>query len=175
MKTKWMQPRTAGSNKEQAIPINKMKELLDDNGIKYVTFQHSPAYTAQEIAQSAHISGKNVAKIVILKIDDKLTMAVVPASHQVNLESMKNVATANKVELASEQDFRGMFPDCEPGAMPPFGNLYEMEVFVSPALAEDENIAFNAGSHTELIRLAYRDFDDLVHPKTLAFAAPLRA
>ena len=100
-------------NKDKAMPVKKMKELLDDNGIKYVTFQHSPAYTAQEIAQSAHISGKNLAKVVMLNVDDRMAMAVVPASHQVNLESLKGAANANTVELASEQEFKGMFPDCD--------------------------------------------------------------
>jgi len=153
------------------MPIKKMRELLDDNGIRYVTFQHSPAYTAQEIAQSAHISGKNLAKTVMLKIDDKMAMAVVPASHQVNLESLKDAASASNIELASEQEFKGMFPDCEAGAMPPFGNLYGMSVFVSEALAEDEAIVFNAGTHTELVGLAYRDFERLVKPKLGGFSA----
>jgi Ala-tRNA(Pro) deacylase len=153
------------------MPVKRMRELLNHNGIKYVTFQHSPAYTAQEIAQSAHISGKNLAKIVMLKIDDEMAMAVVPASHQVNLESLKGAAIANKVELASEQEFKGMFPECEAGAVPPFGNLYGMKVFVSEALAEDVAIAFNAGTHTELVGLAYRDFERLVKPKVGNFSA----
>jgi len=153
------------------VPVKKMKKFLDEHGIKYVTFQHSPAYTAQEIAQSAHIPGKNLAKIVMLRVDDRLAMAVVPASHQVNLESLKDAANANMVELANEQEFKGMFPDCETGAMPPFGNLYDMSVFVSEALAEDEAIAFNAGTHTELVGLAYRDFERLVQPKLGNFSA----
>ena len=153
------------------MPVKKMKKFLDEHGIKYVTFQHSPAYTAQEIAQSAHIPGKNLAKIVMLRVDDRLAMAVVPASHQVNLESLKDATNANMVELANEQEFKGMFPDCETGAMPPFGNLYNMNVFVSEALAEDEAIAFNAGTHTELVGLAYRDFERLVQPKLGNFLA----
>ena len=153
------------------MPVKKMKEFLDENGIKYVTFQHSPSYTAQEIAQSAHVPGKNLAKIVMLRVDDRMAMAVVPASHQVNLESLKDAANANMVELANEQEFKGMFPDCETGAMPPFGNLYGMNVFVSEALAEDEAIAFNAGTHTELVGLAYRDFERLVQPKLGNFSA----
>ena len=128
-----------------------MKELLDENGIKYVTFQHSPAYTAQEIAQSAHISGKNVAKIVMLKIDGKMAMAVVPASHQVDLESLKDAANASKVELASEREFKGMFPDCETGAMPPFGNLYGMDVFVAETLAEDEVLREKLGRRARAV------------------------
>ena len=153
------------------MPVKKMKKFLDEHGIKYVTFQHSPAYTAQEIAQSAHIPGKNLAKIVMLRVDDRLAMAVVPASHQVNLESLKDAANANMVELSNEQEFKGMFPDCETGAMPPFGNLYNMNVFVSEALAKDEAIAFNAGTHTELVGLAYQDFERLVQPKLGNFSA----
>lgn len=153
------------------MPVKKMKEFLDENGIKYVTFQHSPAYTAQEIAQSAHVPGKNLAKIVMLRVDDEMAMAVVPASHQINLESLKDTANANMVELANEQEFKGMFPDCETGAMPPFGNLYNMNVFVSEALAEDEAIAFNAGTHTELVGLGYQDFERLVQPKLGNFSA----
>jgi len=152
------------------MPVEKMKKFLDENGVKYVTFQHSPAYTAQEIAQSAHIPGKNLAKIVMLRIDGRLAMAVIPASHQLNLRPLKDAANANMVKLANEQDFKGMFPDCETGAMPPFGNLYDMNVFVSEALAEDEAIAFNAGTHTELVGLAYRDFERLVRPKVGNFS-----
>jgi len=153
------------------MPVKKMKWLLEEKGVKYVTFQHWPAYTAQETAQSAHIPGKNVAKTVMLKIDDKMAMAVVPAAHHVDLESVKRAASASKVELASEQEFVGMFPDCEAGAMPPFGNLYGMDVFVSEALAEDEAIVFSAGTHTELVGLSYQDFERLVKPKVGSFSA----
>ncbi len=153
------------------MSVEKMKKFLDENDIKYVTFQHSPAYTAQEIAQSAHIPGKNLAKTVMLIVDHKMAMVVIPASHQVNLPSLREAANANMVKLASEEDFKDMFPDCETGAMPPFGNLYDMDVFVSEALAEDEAIAFNAGTHTELVGLAYRDFERLVQPKLGNFSS----
>ena len=153
------------------MPVEKMKEFLDEHGIKYVTFQHSPAYTAQEIAQSAHISGKNLAKVVMLIVDGKMAMAVVPASHQVNLQSLRAAANARTVKLANEEEFKDMFPDCDTGAMPPFGCLYGMDVLVSEALAEDEAIAFNAGTHTELVGLAYRDFERLVQPKLGNFSA----
>ncbi len=147
------------------MPARKVKEFLDSHGAKYVTITHSPAYTAQEIAASAHIPGKQLAKTVILKIDGKMAMAVLPASDRVDFDLLRKAAAAGKVELAGEREFKGMFPECEVGAMPPFGNLYEMEVFVAKPLAEDEEIAFNAGSHTELIRLAFRDFEKLVQPK----------
>ncbi len=151
------------------MPVKKLKDFLDSNNIMYVTINHSPAYTAQQIAASSHVSGKELAKTVMLKIDDKMAMAVLPASFKVNLDLLKNTIGADKIELASENEFKDLFPECECGAMPPFGNLYDMNVYVSENLAEDEEIAFNAGSHTELIKLAYKDFERLVQPKVLNF------
>jgi Ala-tRNA(Pro) deacylase len=151
------------------MPIQKLTEFLNAHNIKYVTIRHSPAYTAQEIAASAHVPGKELAKTVMVNIDDKMAMAVLPASSKVNLEALKNSAGAKKAELASEDEFKRVFPDCEIGAMPPFGNLYGMEVFTSETLAQDEEIAFNAGSHTELVRLAYKDFERLVSPRVTKF------
>ena len=153
------------------MPIGKLKKFLDDEKAKYVTIEHSPAYTAQEIAASAHLPGKELAKTVMVKINDKMAMAVLPASHKVNFDRLKKAAGASKVKLAHEQEFRDMFPESEVGAMPPFGNLYGMEVFVDEILSQDEEIAFNAGSHTELIKLAYRDFERLVKPKAAKFSA----
>jgi Ala-tRNA(Pro) deacylase len=147
------------------MPIQKLKDYLDDHHTKYVTIRHSRAYTAQETAQSAHIPGKELAKTVMVKVDGKMAMVVVPASEHVDLSELRRLIGAGKVELADELEFKSLFPDCEIGAMPPFGNLYGMEVFASKNLAEDEQIAFNAGSHTELIKLAYRDFESLAAPK----------
>lgn len=147
------------------MPVKKLKDFLDSNKIKYMTIKHLPAYTAPEIAGSAHIPGKELAKTVIIKVDGKMAMAVLPASQRVNFDLLKRIAGASKAELASEQEFKDLFPECDVGAMPPFGNLYGMEVFVDESLLEDEEIAFNAGSHTELIRLAYKDFERLVKPK----------
>jgi len=152
------------------MPVKKLKDFLDNQNIKYVTITHSPTYTAQEIAASAHIPGKVMAKTVMVKIDGKMAMAVLPASCKVDFDLLKKAAGASTVGLASEQEFKNLFPECEIGAMPPFGNLYGMEVFVADALAEDEEIAFNAGSHTELIRLAYKDFERLVKPKVIKFS-----
>ena len=147
------------------MPVKRLREFLDSHKIKYVTISHSPAITAQEIAASAHIPGKELAKTVMVKIDGKMAMAVVPASYKVDFGLLQEVAEAEKVELADEREFKDMFPECEVGAMPPFGNLYDMDVYSSETLTEDEEIAFNAGSHTELIRLAYKDFEQLVQPK----------
>ena len=153
------------------MPARKLKQFLDSHNIKYVSIKHSEAYTAQEIAASAHIPGKELAKTVIVKIDGNMAMAVLPAGYKVEFELLKEAAKANKVELASEKEFKDVFPDCEIGAMPPFGNLYGLEVFVEKTLAGDKEIAFNAGSHIELIKLAYKDFENLVNPKVLKFSA----
>lgn len=153
------------------MPVRRLKEFLDANNIKYVTVAHSQAFTSQEIAASAHISGKELAKTVMIKVDGKMAMAVIPASKKVDFGLLKGVTGGQKVELATENEFRYKFPECEIGAMPPFGNLYGMEVFVAEALAEDETIAFNAGSHTELIKLAYSDFYRLVKPKIGKFTS----
>ncbi|KAA0253816.1 YbaK/EbsC family protein [Acidobacteria bacterium ACD] len=152
------------------MPVKKLKAYLDDNRVRYVTIIHSPAYTSQEIAASAHIPGKELAKTVMVKVDGKMAMAVLPASFRVDFPTLKSVTGAHDVALASEEEFKGMFPDCEPGAMPPFGNLWGMDVFVAGRLAEDEEIVFNAGSHIELMRLAYRDFARLVNPKVVEFS-----
>ncbi len=153
------------------MPVKKLKEYLESHKIKYVTISHSAVYTAQEIAASAHIPGKEMAKTVVVRIDGKMAMAVLPASYRVDFELLKEAAGASSVELASEEEFEDLFPDCEIGAMPPFGNLYGMDVFVAASLAEDEDIAFNAGSHSELIRLSYKDFERLVGPKVVEFSS----
>jgi Ala-tRNA(Pro) deacylase len=152
------------------MPVMQMKEFLDKHGIKYITIRHSTAYTAQEIAASAHIRGKELAKTVIVKIDGKMAMAMLPASYMVDLNLLRKVTGASRIELAAEHEFKGKFPGCHIGAMPPFGNLYGMEVFAEQDLSQDEEIAFNAGSHTELIKLKYNDFVRLVQPKVLKLA-----
>lgn len=150
--------------------VRKLESFLNDNGIRYVTIRHSPAFTAQEIAASAHVRGRELAKTVMVKIDGELALAVLPASERVDFDRLAYAIGAHRVRLATEQEFRSHFPDCEVGAMPPFGNLYGMKTYVSKELAEDEEIAFNAGTHTELIRLAYRDFEKLARPLTLSLA-----
>jgi len=150
------------------MPAQKLKKYLDGHNIEYVTISHSPAYTAQRIAELTHIPGKELAKTVIVKLDGKYAMAVLPASGRVDLDYLKRGTKAEQVEIASEAEFKDLFPDCEVGAMPPFGNLYDMEVYVAEQLADDEEIAFNAGSHTELVRMSYKDFSRLVTPRVIA-------
>ena len=154
---------------EVIMPVKQLKEFLDHNNVKYVSITHSTAFTAQEIAALTHTKGRDLAKTVIVKLDDALAMAVLPASHQVDLTELRQGAGATIAALATEVEFRSRFPGCETGAMPPFGNLYEMPVFVDESLTRDKEIAFNAGSHNELIRLAYEDYKKLVKPKVLKF------
>jgi Ala-tRNA(Pro) deacylase len=146
------------------MPVQQLKEFLDENNVEYVTISHSPAFTAQKVAASAHIPGKELAKTVMIKLDGKMAMAVLPASYQVDFQKLKAAAGAQRVELAGEEEFRDLFPNCEVGTMPPFGNLYDMNVFVESHLREDDEIAFAAGSHTELVRMSYADFERLVQP-----------
>ncbi len=152
------------------MPIQKLRQFLDDNLVKYIVITHSKAYTSQGIAASAHISGNELAKTVMLKKDGELCMAVLPASRQVDLAVFAKLTGSRDASLASERDFRDRFPDCEVGAMPPFGNLYGLSVFVDTTLTRDKEIAFNAGSHLELVRLAYSDFERLVKPTIFDFA-----
>ena len=153
------------------MPLTRLKEFLDSHNIKYVAISHSLAYTAQGVAALTHISGKDLAKTVMVKIDGALAMAVVAASSQIDRALLKTAAGAKKVEVASESDFKDKFADCETGAMPPFGNLYDMAVFADESLSHDKEIAFNAGSHRELVRLAWEDFERLVKPKVVKLAA----
>ena len=145
--------------------VQKLKDYLDEKKIKYVSIKHSPAFTAQDIAESAHISGKKLAKTVVVKVDNTMVMAVLSATKKLNIENLKKAANATVVEIATENDFRNKFPGCENGAFPPFGNLYDMKVFVDEELSKEKEIGFNAGSHTEIIKLEFADFKKLVQPK----------
>jgi Ala-tRNA(Pro) deacylase len=146
------------------MPVHRLREFLEESEIKFVTISHSQAFTAQEIAAAAHIPGKEMAKTVMVKLDGELAMIVVPATHRVSMPHLKQATGAREVELASEREFSDRFPNCEIGAMPPFGNLWGLTVFVDERLREDEQIAFNAGSHTELVKLSYADYERLTDP-----------
>ncbi len=153
------------------MPIQKLRQFLDENDVKYIVITHSKAYTSQGIAATAHVSGNELAKTVMLKKDSELCMAVLPASRLVDLAAFAQLTDSREVCLASERDFKDRFPDCEVGAMPPFGNLYAVPVFADTSLARDKEITFNAGSHLELIKLAYSDFERLVEPTMFDFAS----
>ena len=151
------------------MPAKKLKAFLDSQCVKYISLQHSPAYTAPEVAESVHLSGHILAKTVVLKVDGKMAMAVLPANRKILVSDLCEGLEAESVRFATEEELQGLFPDCEVGAMPPFGNLYGMDVYVSPGIAGEEQIAFNAGTHTEVIKMAYQDFERLVRPKVLIF------
>ncbi len=151
------------------MPMRKLKELLDNRNAHYVAVTHTPAYTAQEIAARAHIPGQELAKTVIIKIDGKMAMAVLPANFKVDFDQLKRALGTDDVEMAREEEFKYLFPECEIGAMPPFGNLFGMDTYVAECLARDEHISFNAGTHRELIRLPYKEYEELVQPKIINF------
>ncbi len=152
------------------MAITRLTEYLDMHRIKYERLSHSAAYSAQEVAAKAHVSGWELAKTVVVVLDGDFAMAVLPASEQVEFEFLAEMAGAQEARLATEDEFVDLFPGCDLGAIPPFGNLFGMKVYVAPELAEDEKIVFSAGSHTELIRLAYEDFEWLVEPEMMPFA-----
>lgn len=145
------------------MPSTRLKGFLDANHVKYVCIAHSPAYTAQEIASLAQLPGKTLAKTVMFFIDNQLAMAVVPASVQVSAAKLSGLAHGKLIALATEDEFRDAFPDCETGAMPPFGSLYRMPVYLDESLCGEE-IIFNAGSHRELVKMPFGDFNRLVKP-----------
>lgn len=147
------------------MTATRVKEYLDSQKVKYTILKHSPVYTAQEVAASAHIPGDQLAKAVMIKLDGEMAVAVLSATCRVNFDTLKKALGVKKVKLATEKEFKDLLPDCEVGATPPFGNLYDMKVYMDEALSAQEMIAFSAGSHTELIQLKYKDFEKLVKPK----------
>lgn len=150
------------------MPVPILKDYLDQQHVKYECIGHSRAYTAQEVAASAHVSGKSLAKIVIVKAGNQLAMVVLPAHGHINFSALKAATGLPEINLASESEFKARFPDCEVGAMPPFGNLFGVPVYSSSQLSQYPQMTFNAGTHIELMRLAYADFERLVKPKVIA-------
>ena len=149
--------------------IKKLKEYLEENGVKYEEHPHDPVFSAQEVAASVHVPGKEVAKTVIVMLQDDLAMVVLPANYHVDFQRLCNVMGTGNMYLATEEEFQDRFPDCELGAMPPFGNLYGMQTFVAKSLAEDEHITFDAGTHSDAITIDYKDYERLVKPTVLSF------
>jgi len=151
------------------MTLQRLRDFLDQQKVKYVTISHSPAFTAREVAEVAHIPGREMAKTVMVRIDGEMAMVVLPASMKVDFARLLDAMGAQEVELAREREFKDLFPGCDLGAMPPFGNLFGIPTLVAEELTEDEEIAFNAGSLTEVIKLAYGDFERLVKPRVLPF------
>ena len=142
----------------------RLKNYLDSNGVKYITIVHSTAFTSQEVAASVHIKGKEFAKCVIVKSDGKFFMLVVPSDHRVNFEKVKSILNVENLTLASESEFRELFPDCETGAMPPFGNLYDVPVYVDERFKANDEISFNGGTHNDVVKMKMADYVRLVEP-----------
>jgi len=147
------------------MPSQLLKTFLDENDIKYISIMHSMAFTAVEVAKSSHIPSRELAKTVIINVDNELAMAVVPANYKVNLDILRQTLDTTEIKLAEEVEFTPRFKDCEVGAMPPFGCLYDMDVYIAESLSEDESITFNAGSHLEAIKMNYKDYENLVKPR----------
>lgn len=162
-----LQRTAAGAEAEAAMLSPRLHHFLDERHAPYTTLTHDRTVTAQQTANAAHISTRNFAKTVMLKIDGALAMMVMPAAYKADLTRLSRALGGREVELAQEEEFRDAFADCELGAMPPFGNLYGMRVYVDSRLAEQPEIAFNAGSHTELVRMPYAEFQQLVVPEPL--------
>ena len=155
------------------IPAH-ISKFLDSQKVPYHSYTHSRAYTAQGIAQAQHLSGKRLAKVVMVVADsEKLIMAVVPASHRVDLEQLSRALNTNWIRLATEEEFKDAFPDCELGAMPPLGNIYHLDVWMDESLKSYPTISFNAGTHAEIIEMSLADFDRLVQPKAASFGVLL--
>jgi len=152
-----------------SIP-RRIREYLDSQNISHEWLSHPEAFTAQEVAHSLHVSGKRLAKTVVLDAEGRLVMAVLPASHRLNLPELKAVLEVKRLEMLPESELTRLFPDCELGAIPPFGNLYGIEVWVDRAVAEAEEIVFTAGTHVDAVRMKYSDYADLAKPHVSRFS-----
>jgi len=150
--------------------VKRLKDNLDEGKIPYEVYNHALAYTAQEIAAKQHVSGNELAKVVMLEADDQLVMGVIRGNDKVDLHTVEDSLGVRRVRLATEAEFIARFPECEIGAMPPFGNLFGVKVFVDPALEKDEYIFFNAGNHVQTVRLKYKDFARLAQPAVVRLA-----
>jgi Ala-tRNA(Pro) deacylase len=153
--------------------LERLRRYLDQERITYEVREHPVAYTAQEIAALAHVAGRRMAKVVMALAGEDLVMLVLPAAHRVSLEKLASALGGPKVRLAHEEEFTPAFPDCDVGAMPPFGNLYGLPVYVDSALAEDETIVSQAGTHRHTLEVAYADFERLVQPVVASLSDPV--
>ena len=152
------------------MPLSRLESFLRNADVSFNKIVHHKTFTAQRTAADTHISGKEIAKTVIMKLDGRMCMVVLPGSMQVDFNLLKEATGANEIRLATESEFKDLFENCEVGAMPPFGNLYDMPVYVAESLGEDVFIAFNAGSHSLLIQMKYADFERLVRPAVMKIA-----
>ncbi|MFQ5465226.1 MAG: aminoacyl-tRNA deacylase [Thermodesulfobacteriota bacterium] len=151
--------------------LGRLEDFLKESGVSYESVTHPEAFTAQEVAAAMHVKGKDLAKAVIIKAGDRLVMTVLPASRRVDFSRLKAALGEKEIRLASEDEFKGLFENCEPGGEPPFGNIFGMETLVDESLAEDERIFFNAGNHRDAVGMGYGDYVRLVRPRVAGFAA----
>jgi len=142
----------------------KVKQFLEENGVEFEQMEHTPAFTASEIAGTQHVPGKQMIKSVIVKTDGEFIMCVLPAIHMIDFEKLAKVTGAKDIQLAEESDLAHLFPDYETGAEPPFGQLYGLKVFADQMIKEDNHIVFNAGTHTDVVKINLDDFSRLVNP-----------
>ncbi len=142
----------------------KLKEILDNRKMKYSIIKHPEVFTTQEASEAAHLSSHAMAKSVIVKLDDELVMTVLPANKKINLEKLRDDQDAKIAELAAEDEFKFKFPDCELGAIPPFGNLYGMELYVDESLKGHKELGFCAGTHHEILKMNYKDYEKITKP-----------
>ncbi len=150
------------------MPVKQLKDYLDCNGVQYASIKHSPSFTSREIAESTHVDSDALAKTVVINIDGGLAMLVLPCSYRVRWDRLQDELTTDLIAMADEDEFKDRFPDCEIGALPPFGNLYQMPVYCFDALAQVDRIAFSAGTHSEIIQMPFADYLRLVKPVMLS-------
>ena len=149
----------------------RLEKLFREEGVKFSVSKHAEVYSAQRVAGLLHIPGQQLAKVVMVKADGELAMLVLPAPYRLDFAKAKKVLKAKNVQLAKEEEFANLFPDCEVGAMPPFGNLYNIALYVDRALTTQPAIAFPAGSHREIMRIAYTDFERIAQPTVVDLSA----
>lgn len=154
------------------LSLNKLKEFLDNSLVAYEVLTHPVAFTAQQLAAVQHVKGKQLAKVVVARSGSEFMMIVLPAPYHVGLQRARAAIGREDLEIAHESEFTSLFAGCEPGAMPPFGNLYNVPVWVDESLAQDEEIVFNACTHTQAIKMKYSDFARLVHPTVAILRMP---
>jgi Ala-tRNA(Pro) deacylase len=147
------------------MPSRKVKEYLDKAGVKFGLMEHDTAFTAQEVAAATHVKGRELVKAIMVKTDGKMLMAVMPSTRKLDFELLKKILKIKEAALAAEEEFSPLFADCEIGAMPPLGNLYNVDVIADESLADDKEIVFRAGTHHDIIKISYDDYKKLEKPK----------